>query len=643
MPKQTKKTNALMGGLWPLPVLVTLIAFAGCGETEPDPPRAAAIAISPASATLVTIGETATFTATVTDQYGDAFNATVTWSSDAPGVFTVANGVVTAVTNGTGMVTASVGDLSATASVTVSEPLRAAAITISPASATLTKIGETATFMADVTDQFGDAYVATVAWSSGAPEVFTVDADGVVTAVYNGTADVVATVEEVADTAAVTVDAGQPPRVRSGVRQGLTVPMGAGGGALPWQPAERFADPDDDVLDLTYTVQLGDSSVAEASVMVDDEGIPWVIMAGTAAGSTDLTVTATDPAGLSADVGIVLAIDDSGLTPLSGMRVGNNRLRVSSLALLGGCTPPLVNTLHTTGAIVTINSSKWQTRGDSEAAWSDVDGTEVMNGQICTLSTRTPGEYRLATVVTTTLGQGIDPLSGPYTAGNTFVVEDNPGGTNRAPELSEFAPPGIPLSVGGGPNLMVPAAYLSDPDFDELTFSVSTPDSSLVSAEIVTDGVEHRVVVLTGLAVGIARLTVTATDPDGLSADMPLTIKVDDSGNTPYNTIAVGNGVIRLLGFGGTACTPPFVNLVGIDSWVYTVHSSHWQTRSDSTEAWTAIEGTEKTNGQLCPYETDSAGDYRLVYEATIVVSQDVTPFRGQYASFNFFTVEEGN
>lgn len=85
MPEQTKKTNARMGGMWPLPVLVTLMVLAGCGETEPDPPRAAAIAISPASAKLVSIGETATFTATVTDQYGDAFNATVTCRPTRPG------------------------------------------------------------------------------------------------------------------------------------------------------------------------------------------------------------------------------------------------------------------------------------------------------------------------------------------------------------------------------------------------------------------------------------------------------------------------------------------------------------------------------------------------------------------------------
>ena len=643
MQEQTKKTNARMGGLWPLPVLVTLMVLAGCGETEPEPPRAAAIAISPASATLVSIGETATFTATVTDQYGDAFNATVTWSSDAPGVFTVTNGVVTAVTNGTGMVTASVGDLSATASVTVSEPLRAAAITISPASATLTRIGETATFMADVTDQFGDAYVATVAWSSSAPEVFTVDADGVVTAVYNGTADVVAMVEEVGDTAAVTVDAGQPPVVRPGVPQGLIVPMGVGGGALVWQPADRFQDPDDDVLDLTYTVALSDSAVAEATVLVSDEGIQWVVMAGKATGTTDLAVTAVDPAGLSAELSIVLAVDDSGLTPVVGTFIANNRLHVSSVAVLGGCTPPFVNSLHTTGAIVTVNSSRWQTRSDSEAAWSDVEGTEVTTGQICTIAARTPGEYRLATVITVVLGGGLEPLVGAYTALNTFVVEDNPTGANRGPVLSAAAPDNVALSEGGGPHLMVPAAFLTDPDFDELTFSVTTADSTLVSADIVTDGVENTIVVITGLAAGSGPLTITATDPDGLSADMPLTINVDDSGNTPYNTIAVDNGVIRVLGFGATVCTPPIVNFVGVDGWVYTVHSSHWQTRSDSTAAWTAIDGTEMTNGQMCPYGAEAAGDYRLVYEATIIVSEQVAPFRGEYASSNFFTVEEGN
>ena len=630
--------------LWPVPVLITLVALAGCGETEPDPPVAAAITVSPRSATLTSVGETATFTASVTDQYGDAFNATVNWSSGAPEVFTVdASGAVTAVTNGMGMVTASVGGLSDSASVTVAEPLRASAITISPTSATLTSIGETAAFMADVTDQFGDAYGATVAWSSSAAEVFTVDADGMVTAVANGMAGIVAAVEEVADTAVVTVDAGEPPRVRAGVREGLTVRMAAGGGDLPWQPTDRFEDPDDDVLDLTYTVGLSDSSVAKASVQVDDNGIPWVIMAGTAVGMTDLTVTATDPAGLSADVSIVLDVDDSGLSPLSGMRIGNNRLQMPGLTLLDGCTPPFINTLHTTGSIVTINSSKWQTKSDSEAAWTDVEGTEVMTGQMCTHLARAPGEYRMATQITTLLGPGIDPLLGGYTAGNTFEVKENPTGENRAPELSATAPRRVALAVGGGPNLMVPAAHLSDPDFDELTFSVTSSDTTIISADIVTEGVKHSVVVLTGLAEGSGSVTVTATDPGGLSTDMLLTVDVDDSGNTPYNTISVANGVIRILGFGSTTCTPPIVNLRGVDGWVYTVHSSHWQTRSDSTAAWTSIEGTETTTGALCPHASETAGDYRLVYTATIIVSEEVEPFRGEYASSNIFTVSGGN
>ena len=627
---------------WAVTVMIALMIFGGCGE-DPDPPVATDISISPTSATLTAFGETAQFTANVMDQYGDPFSATVSWSSGDADVFTVgSDGVVTAVGNGSDMVTASVGSLSASAAVTVNAPV-ATAISISPESVTLTAVGETAMFTARVTDQNGADFNTTVEWSSGASAVFTVDSDGVVTAVADGSAMVTAAAEGLSATALVTVDTNEPPFVRPGVRQGLTVAMGAGGGARPWQPATRFDDPDDDVLDLAYTVTLSDSSVASAEIVVDDSRIPWVVMAGTSPGMSTLTVTATDPGGLSADVSIILAIDDSGISPLSGLFVGNNRLHMPGLTLLGGCTPPFVNALHSTGAIFTIHGFKWQTRSDSEAEWSDIDGTAVMTGQMCTHDARTPGEYRMAMDVSMVLGPGLEALRGAYSAGNSFVVEDNPGGANRAPEVGVTAPAGVALSAGGGPNLMVPAAHIIDPDFDDLEFSVAVSDTTVLSAEVVTEGVRHNVLVATGLSAGTGTITVTATDPEGLSADMVLTASVDDSGNTPYTTIAVSNGVLRLVGFASTVCSPPFIGLVGVDGWVYTIHSSNWQTRSDSTAAWTDIDGTEMTDGRLCPYETDEPGDYRLVYEATIVVSQDAAPFRGEYASRNFFTVSGGS
>lgn len=639
MKKRMIESVSLAERLRAVPVMIALAILGGCGED----PVATEISIAPASVTLTAFGETARFTANVVDQYGDPFDARVTWSSGEPEVFTVdSDGMVTAVANGSGTVSAVVGSIGAAAQVTVDAPV-ATAISISPDSVTLTEIGQTARFTARVTDQHGEDYSATVSWSSGATAIFTVDSDGVVTAVADGSGMVTAMAEDLSASAPVTVDTNRPPFVRPGVRQGLTVVMGAGGGARPWQPANRFDDPNDHVLDLTYTATLSDSSVATAGVVVDDTGIPWVVMAGTSPGMSELTVTATDPGGLSADVSIILAVDDSGLSPLSGLLIGNNRLQTPGLTLLGGCTPPFINAIHTTGALFTIHGFKWQTRSDSEAEWTDIEGTEVMTGQMCTHETRTPGEYRMAADVSTVLGAGLDPLRGAYSARNTFVVEDNPGGVNRAPEVGLTAPAGIALSAGGGPNLMIPAAHMTDPDFDDLEFSVAVSDTAVISAEIVTEGVQYSVVVATGLSAGIGTITVTATDPEGLSADMVLPVNVDDSGNTPYTTISVSNGVIRLLGFASTMCSPPFNGLVGVDGWVYTVHSSNWQTRSDSTAAWTDIDGTEMTDGRLCPYETDEPGDYRLVYEATIVVSQDVAPFRGEYASRDFFTVSSGN
>ena len=83
--------------------------------------------IEPASANLTSLGERATFTATITDQHGAAFPGTVKWSASDEAVFTVdADGTVTAAGNGTGTLTASIDGLSATAEVVV-EQVQAAA------------------------------------------------------------------------------------------------------------------------------------------------------------------------------------------------------------------------------------------------------------------------------------------------------------------------------------------------------------------------------------------------------------------------------------------------------------------------------------------------------------------------------------
>jgi hypothetical protein len=84
----------------------------------------AAIAVAPASATAV-VGAAQSFTATGTYSDGSTANVTssATWSSSSPAVATVsASGVATALAVGTTTISAAIGSISGTASLTVNQP-----------------------------------------------------------------------------------------------------------------------------------------------------------------------------------------------------------------------------------------------------------------------------------------------------------------------------------------------------------------------------------------------------------------------------------------------------------------------------------------------------------------------------------------
>ena len=98
------------------------LASCGDGAADPDPPRADSLAVEPASASLSSIGDTVVFRAAIVDQYGAALAGSATWASGDPSVFAVsASGVVTAVGNGSAVLTASFQGLVATAAVTVAQ------------------------------------------------------------------------------------------------------------------------------------------------------------------------------------------------------------------------------------------------------------------------------------------------------------------------------------------------------------------------------------------------------------------------------------------------------------------------------------------------------------------------------------------
>ena len=102
----------------PLATGVALGALIACGDvqdvTEPEPPRAASLSVSPAAVELGVPGETAELTVTVLDQHGNAFPAPFTWSSEDASVISVnQDGRATAVARGTAAVRVVAGDLSA--------------------------------------------------------------------------------------------------------------------------------------------------------------------------------------------------------------------------------------------------------------------------------------------------------------------------------------------------------------------------------------------------------------------------------------------------------------------------------------------------------------------------------------------------
>ena len=137
----------------------------------------------------LTEGETATLTATVKPD--NATNKTVTWSSDKTSVATVdANGKVTAVAEGTATITAKAGDKTATCSVTVKKSVVAVESVTLDITYTILNTGETLTLTATVKPD--NATDKTVTWSSSNSSVATVDANGKVTAVAQGTAIVTA-------------------------------------------------------------------------------------------------------------------------------------------------------------------------------------------------------------------------------------------------------------------------------------------------------------------------------------------------------------------------------------------------------------------------------------------------------------------
>jgi alpha-tubulin suppressor-like RCC1 family protein len=194
-------------------------AFNDSIYVRPGPP--ATVTIAP-SADTVPQGDTILLQAIVRDALGHQLRflsgsaGSVTWKSDDAAVATASTdgysdlaavGAVVGVAPGIVTITATDGAASGTATVTVGPPRPVASVVLNPATATLVTQG-TLQLVATVTDSNGKAIslaVAPLSWQSDNAGVATVDANGLVTGVAAGVAQVSASSGGHADTAIITV------------------------------------------------------------------------------------------------------------------------------------------------------------------------------------------------------------------------------------------------------------------------------------------------------------------------------------------------------------------------------------------------------------------------------------------------------
>jgi uncharacterized protein YjdB len=171
---------------------------------------------TPANVTLdpgdtnLAVGDTLTFTGTVTTAGGDTLSGeTVTFSSTETAVATVdpSTGLITAIAVGRTNLVATSGALADTVEVSVGTigGSNVGTLTLTPSTLNLA-VGASDTLAVAATDTLGAAIPdPLVDFSSDATAVATVNAFGVVTGVATGTANIVATFGAASDTTAVTV------------------------------------------------------------------------------------------------------------------------------------------------------------------------------------------------------------------------------------------------------------------------------------------------------------------------------------------------------------------------------------------------------------------------------------------------------
>ena len=526
------------------------------------------VTITPASVTLTAVGATAQLDATVYDSGNKPIlNATVNWMSSDPTVATVsAGGLVTAVTNGAARITASSGNNSANAAITVMQT--AGRITVLPAAVTLMAVGETAQLTASVSDN-NDVPIADVEveWSSDDPAVATVNDEGLVTALANGATLITATSGTATASATVTV---MQTAGRITVLPAAVTLMAVG------ETAQLTASVSDNN-DVPITdVEVEWSSDDPAVATVDDEGLVTAAANGTtlitaSAGSATATATVTvmqDAAGITvspdnvaftaigqtaqldaividannqdiADAKITWSSSDASIATVSNegivTAVSNGTTLITANSGNASAEAMITVSQEASGITITPSSATLMTKGETArftAVVHDANGHTMVHAEVIWSSSdsevATVSQDGIVTAVSSGTAQ-ITAASGDASAEATVTV------FLPVPFRIEIAPASTTLAAVGDTIQLQATAYdandLVIPD-SEIAWSSSDPAVATVDT--------------TGLVTGVSSGTATITAATGdVSGDVqvkvaPPVVEVTLSPSSPPTLAALG-------------------------------------------------------------------------------------------------------
>ena len=449
-----------------------------------------------------------------TDPDGDPLTFAATVSDSAVAGFSVAGAVlaVTAIAKGNAVLTVTAIDtegLTATHGFNVTVPNRPP-LPVGPIQERTIEVGGTATLelSSHFTDPDGDILAFKAAVSD--TTVARISASGTaltISAVARGEATVTITAADPEGLMAVREFAVTVPG-RAPLPVGTLPPLRVTkGGIAKVGPPRYFTDPDGDTL--VFEVASSDLDVAKTWVSRST-----VLVRAVGGGTATVTITARDPDGLTATQQFDVQVSKGSKPNRPPKVVGS----IVEQKLEEGDS----RTLRATAYFSDPDGDKLRFRAgstDDSVATTTVSGTEVTIESVAkgsatiTITARDPGGLTASLEFDVTVSKASEENRAPVVVG-----------TIAAKTLEE------------GDSMRIDAAgHFSDPDGDELVFKAGSSDDGV--ARTIVSGAK---VTIESAAEGTATITITARDPDGLTASLDFGVTVSEPPEDNRAPVVVG-------------------------------------------------------------------------------------------------------